>query len=48
MTSPKTHIALIILLCAGDKRKQAADIEKAAQLWIEYENRERRASRARR
>ncbi len=39
---------VIVLLCGGDKRKQAADIEKAVELWNEYGNRKRGASRARR
>ncbi|HEX4584296.1 MAG TPA: type II toxin-antitoxin system RelE/ParE family toxin [Burkholderiaceae bacterium] len=39
---------LIILLCGGDKRKQAADIERAVQLWTEYENRKGSAPCAKR
>jgi putative addiction module killer protein len=36
---------VIVLLCGGDKRRQDADIEKAVELWQEYENREKRARR---
>ena len=38
----------IVLLCGGDKRKQDADIEKAIELWREYESRKKRDPRARR
>jgi len=31
--------ALVILLCAGDKRSQDADIKRAIDLWQEYERR---------
>ena len=27
---------LVILLCAGDKRRQSADIERAVQFWNDY------------
>jgi putative addiction module killer protein len=30
---------VIVLLCGGDKRKQDADIRKAAELWQEYASR---------
>jgi putative addiction module killer protein len=36
---------VIVLLCGGDKRKQAADIERAVELWKEYASRKRGASR---
>jgi putative addiction module killer protein len=38
---------VIVLLCGGDKRKQAADIKKAVELWQEYGNRRKREPRAR-
>lgn len=31
--------ACVLLLCGGDKRKQAADIEKARELWKDYKER---------
>ena len=31
---------LVILLCAGNKRKQDKDIEKAIELWREYKQRQ--------
>jgi putative addiction module killer protein len=40
--------SLVVLLCGGDKRKQAADVERAVKLWHEYENRRKRAPRAKR
>ena len=33
---------IVVLLCGGDKRRQDADIEKAVQLWQEYEERRKR------
>jgi putative addiction module killer protein len=39
---------VIVLLCGGDKRKQAADIERAVELWNEYGSRKRGEPRARR
>jgi len=30
---------LVILLCAGDKRRQAADIERAVEFWNDYKSR---------
>lgn len=33
---------VIVLLCGGDKRKQDADIKRAAELWQEYTNRKKR------
>jgi len=30
---------LIILLCAGDKRRQATDIERAVEFWNDYKSR---------
>jgi putative addiction module killer protein len=39
---------VIVLLCGGDKRKQAADIERAVELWNEYADRKKGALRARR
>ena len=38
---------VIVLLCAGDKRKQDADIERAVAPWQEYGNRKKRDPRAR-
>ncbi len=32
---------LIVLLCGGDKRKQAADIKRAHKLWRDYQKRNR-------
>lgn len=32
---------LIVLLVGGDKRRQAADIEKAIEIWQEYERRKK-------
>ena len=40
--------AVVVLLCGGDTRKQAADIKKAVELWNEYGDRKKGASRARR
>lgn len=37
---------VIVLLCGGDKRKQAADIRRAVELWEEYVNRKKRDPRA--
>lgn len=31
--------AAVILLCAGDKRRQDSDIERAIELWQEYKSR---------
>lgn len=31
--------AVILLLCGGDKRTQASDIEKAVKYWIDYQRR---------
>jgi len=31
--------AVVLLLCAGDKRKQAADIERARAYWKDYQER---------
>lgn len=31
--------SVVLLLCGGDKRKQAADIEKAIECWIDYKER---------
>ena len=36
----------MILLCAGDKRKQDADIERAIELWQEYKSRRNQQSGA--
>ena len=30
---------VILLLCAGDKRKQAADIKRAKEFWHDYQQR---------
>jgi putative addiction module killer protein len=30
---------LVILLCAGDKRRQSADIERAVEYWNDYKSR---------
>jgi len=38
----------IVLLCGGDKRRQNADIQRAVELWQEYESRKRRDPRANR
>jgi len=40
--------SIVVLLCGGDKRKQAADVERAVKLWHEYENRIKRDPRAKR
>ena len=40
--------AVVVLLCGGDKRKPAADIERAVALWNEYGHRKKGAPRARR
>ena len=34
------HDDVVILLCGGNKNTQAADIELAKELWIEYKKRE--------
>ena len=34
--------ALIVLLVGGDKRRQAADITRAIDLWHQYESRKKR------
>jgi putative addiction module killer protein len=39
---------VVVLLWGGDKLRQAADIEKAVELWNEHEQRRGRAPRARR
>jgi putative addiction module killer protein len=39
---------VIVLLCGGDKRKQSNDIERAVNLWHEYEDRRKRARPANR
>jgi putative addiction module killer protein len=31
--------ALVVLLCGGDKRRQAADIDRAVEYWKEYQRR---------
>jgi putative addiction module killer protein len=31
--------AVVLLLCGGDKRKQAADIERAVKYWRDYQER---------
>jgi len=36
--------SVIVLLCGGDKRKQDPDIERAIELWQEYESRKKRRS----
>lgn len=38
----------VILLCAGDKRRQDSDIERAIDLWREYTNRRNEERNARR
>jgi putative addiction module killer protein len=40
--------SIVVLLCGGDKRRQAADVERAVKLWDEHENRRARAPRAKR
>jgi putative addiction module killer protein len=40
--------AIVVLLCGGDKRTQAGDVERAVKLWHEYENRRRSPPRAKR
>lgn len=32
---------LVLLLCAGDKGRQAADIDRAATYWMDYQQRSR-------
>ena len=32
--------SLVILLCGGDKRSQAADIKRAKDLWMEWKRRQ--------
>jgi putative addiction module killer protein len=29
----------VLLLCGGDKRKQAADVDRAVEYWIDYKRR---------
>ena len=33
----------VLLLCGGDKRKQAADIKRAVEYWRDYKRRTRKA-----
>jgi putative addiction module killer protein len=40
--------SLVVLLCGGDKRRQAADVERAVNLWHEYEDRGKGPPRAKR
>ena len=42
----RVNQTIIVLLCGGDKRKQAADIKKAVELWQEYGNRKKPVPRA--
>jgi putative addiction module killer protein len=37
----QTGIALVILLCGGDKRTQARDIQRAKQYWQDYKERQK-------
>jgi len=32
----RSGTTVVILLCAGDKRRQAADIERAVEFWNDY------------
>jgi putative addiction module killer protein len=41
-------VAIVVLLCGGDKGTQAADVERAVNLWHEHENRKRRDPGAKR
>ena len=34
-------LTCVVLLCAGDKRKQSADIERAIEFWNDYKRRTR-------
>jgi putative addiction module killer protein len=38
---------VVLLLCGGDKRKQAADIKRAKDFWRNYEQRTRTRSSSR-
>ena len=38
---------VVLLLCGGDKRKQAADIKRAKDFWRDYEQRTRTRSSSR-
>ena len=40
--------SIVVLLCGGDKRRQAADVERAVRLWHEYGNRRKALPRAKR
>jgi putative component of toxin-antitoxin plasmid stabilization module len=35
--------ACVLLLCGGDKRKQAADIQRAMDYWNDYKKRARKS-----
>ncbi|MFO1364774.1 MAG: type II toxin-antitoxin system RelE/ParE family toxin [Burkholderiales bacterium] len=40
--------SLVVLLCGGDKRRQAVDVERAVKLWHEHENRNKAPPRVKR